>query len=335
VETQLHEVSAAKRVGSDRYLIANDGSYEIREYDALGQLVQSMGGEGEGPGEFRSIDALILAADTVIAFDRQLRRFSRFSPSGQFLSSTTLEGTGAGLSGVPHRMAGGAFIAAWTTSTALTRADSGFAVVGDVVRGQVVLIRHEPSGQIGDTLGVFPGHEEGLIESGGFAASTRAPFALGFSLASWADRAVVGTQGRFELNLYEGSVLRRVIRAPNPDSLVTDERFRALVDRLVSQAPSPQLAEYVANTPEPQARVAPAFGSFLVSSDDRLWVAESTYWYLTARRWYVFDVDGQRIATVVLPERFRLMDAGADYVLGVWRDDLDVEHVQVFGLGGL
>jgi hypothetical protein len=46
----------------------------------------------------------------------------------------------------------------------------------------------------------------------------------------------------------------------------------------------------------------------------------------------VFDVDGRRIATVELPERFNLMDAGADYVLGVWRDDLDVEHVQAFEL---
>jgi hypothetical protein len=101
VQTRLHEVSAAKRVGRDRYMIANDGSYELREYDARGQLVRSVGGGGEGPGEFRSIDALLPAADTVIAFDRQLRRFSRFSPTGQFLSSITLEAAGAGLACSP------------------------------------------------------------------------------------------------------------------------------------------------------------------------------------------------------------------------------------------
>jgi hypothetical protein len=332
VEAQLHEVSDAKRIDHDRYLIANDGSYEVREYDARGRLVRSFGGEGEGPGEFRSIDALILAGDTLIAFDRQLRRLSKFSLTGQFLTSTTLEGTGAGLTGLPHRAPDGSFIAGWTISTALTRADSGFAKAGDVVRGQVLLIHHKPSGQIADTLGTFPGNEEALVESGGSAASTRAPFSLGFSLATWEGSVVVGTQERFELRMYNGSVLDRLIRVANPDSLVTPDRFRELVDRLVSQAPTLGLAEFVANTPEPRTTVVPAYGRLLVGSDGRLWVSESAFWYLTARRWHVFDVDGRRIATVELPERFNLMDAGADYVLGVWRDDLDVEHVQAFEL---
>ena len=332
VEAQLHNVSDAKRIDHDRYLIANGGSYEVREYNARGRMVRSFGGEGEGPGEFRSIDVLILANDTLVVFDRQLRRVSTFSLAGQFLWSATLEGTGAGLAGSPHRAPDGSYIAGWTTSTAITRADSGLAKAGDVVRGQVLLIRHEPSGQIADTLGAFPGNEEGLIQSGGSAASTRAPFALGFSLATWAERIVVGTQERFELRLYDGSVLGRLIRVANPDSLVTPARFRELVDRLVSQAPTPGLAEFVADTPEPRNAVAPAYGQLLVGTDGRLWVAESTFWYLTARRWHVFDASGRRIAMVYLPERFRLLDAGVNYVLGVWRDHLDVEHVQAFEL---
>lgn len=38
------------------------------------------------------------------------------------------------------------------------------------------------------------------------------------------------------------------------------------------------------------------------------------------------------LGTVVLPDRFDLYDIGDNYVLGRWRDDLDVEHVQLYEL---
>jgi hypothetical protein len=33
-----------------------------------------------------------------------------------------------------------------------------------------------------------------------------------------------------------------------------------------------------------------------------------------------------------MPPRFRLLQVGRDVVIGVWRDDLDVERVQVYDL---
>ena len=35
---------------------------------------------------------------------------------------------------------------------------------------------------------------------------------------------------------------------------------------------------------------------------------------------------------MTVPEGFRLFEVGDDYVLGVGRDQLDIEHVRMYGL---
>jgi hypothetical protein len=49
-------------------------------------------------------------------------------------------------------------------------------------------------------------------------------------------------------------------------------------------------------------------------------------------RWIVFDSDGRWLGAVEVPPNGRVSEIGADYVLGVWRDELDVERVQMFEL---
>lgn len=47
----------------------------------------------------------------------------------------------------------------------------------------------------------------------------------------------------------------------------------------------------------------------------------------TIRTWAVFDGTGRALATIRLPARFRMFDAGENWVLGVSRDEDDVEEV--------
>ncbi len=49
-----------------------------------------------------------------------------------------------------------------------------------------------------------------------------------------------------------------------------------------------------------------------------------------ARR--VFSPNGELLGTIDLPVRFRLLDIGDDFILGVYRDDSDVEYVQLYAL---
>ena len=46
----------------------------------------------------------------------------------------------------------------------------------------------------------------------------------------------------------------------------------------------------------------------------------------------VFRPDGVYLGTVKLPHDLRIAEIGPDYVLGMARDDLDVEYVRMYGL---
>ena len=79
----------------------------------------------------------------------------------------------------------------------------------------------------------------------------------------------------------------------------------------------------------------PSHGSrVLVATDGHVWVEESRSPADAAStaEWSVFTADGILLGQVALPLRFVPHEIGVDYVLGVWRDALDVEHVQLFGL---
>ncbi|MXW10073.1 MAG: hypothetical protein F4X47_16240 [Gammaproteobacteria bacterium] len=45
--------------------------------------------------------------------------------------------------------------------------------------------------------------------------------------------------------------------------------------------------------------------------------------------WLVLGPDGNWLGSVEIPENFRVTDIGLDEILGVWEDELDVQHPQV------
>jgi hypothetical protein len=62
-------------------------------------------------------------------------------------------------------------------------------------------------------------------------------------------------------------------------------------------------------------------------------IGEMRNWLKVApSRWEVFGADGEWLGAVFTPERFAVMEIGADYVLGVFRDEMDVEHMQLLRL---
>ena len=76
-EYQLHEVSDALRLSDGRIVVASEGTNDLRFYSSHGAFLRSVGGTGEGPGEFRGLVALErLPADSLLAYDQRLRRVS-------------------------------------------------------------------------------------------------------------------------------------------------------------------------------------------------------------------------------------------------------------------
>lgn len=334
-EEQLYRVSDATRTAAGRYVVANGGTHEIREYDESGVLVRSMGGEGDGPGEFRSLDRVAVRGDTVIAHDLDLRRVTGMTWRGEVVSTVTLTEQGVIPVDAVGPLADGSFLLSWMMDDALSALRSGDAHVGEVVRGRALLVRYGPTGRVVDTVGVFPGLEEALGRSNGRPFSTVPAFYHGFSFTPWRDGVAVGDQERYEVQMHAlDGTLVRIVRAPTPDLTTTEARLAELLDRLLGEDPDPDLARATIERFQalPRPDLAPAFGRLLADAEGNLWVSEYEFGPVTPRFWEVFDATGVRVARVDVPDRFRVVEVGMDYVLGVWRDELDVEHVRAYAL---
>jgi hypothetical protein len=83
----------------------------------------------------------------------------------------------------------------------------------------------------------------------------------------------------------------------------------------------------------------PYFGAVQIDELDRIWIAHylpSHQEGARATQWMILGVDGNAVATMETPARFRVMQAGDDWLLGVAHDEDDVEEVQLlrFNAGG-
>ncbi|UCG87517.1 MAG: hypothetical protein JSW71_02940 [Gemmatimonadota bacterium] len=83
----------------------------------------------------------------------------------------------------------------------------------------------------------------------------------------------------------------------------------------------------------PVAEMMPAYAELEVDDVGNLWVRNYDPDSDLSQTWTVFDPDGQMLGAVRMPADLRVTHIGVDFVLGVWRDDLDVEHVRLYELG--
>ena len=97
-------------------------------------------------------------------------------------------------------------------------------------------------------------------------------------------------------------------------------------------SPSTLVRRIVERLPDPVAK--PAYQRMLVDGEGNVWAGEFLGLLRrdVSQKWYVWDGDGAWLGIVEAPERFELFRVGTDEVLGVWRDDNDVEHPQVLRL---
>ena len=83
-------------------------------------------------------------------------------------------------------------------------------------------------------------------------------------------------------------------------------------------------------TPETRS----AYADLIIDASGHLWALQSRGRSEAGQPsdFVIFGHEGEWLGSVRLPSRFRVMEIGRDYVLGVMPDDLDVEAVQVLRL---
>ena len=76
----------------------------------------------------------------------------------------------------------------------------------------------------------------------------------------------------------------------------------------------------------------PSYEHARVDALSNVWVKEYNRPGDNTPRWSMFDSSGVWLGTLTFPVRFEPLDIGSDYVLGLWRDEDDVEHVRMYQL---
>lgn len=332
-EYQLFRVYGATRLVDGRIAVVNSGTNEIRIYDDEGRFLASLGGTGDGPGEFRRlVSAVALAGDSILAFDPAANRITVFSPAGGVAGSTRLDRTEeSGRITTVARLSDGGLLA--TTAGSVNPQSMQLSPLH---RPPTPILRLSSSGDLIDTVGTFEGDELATWDEGGVAIGPP-PYGRKLAHAVAGDRLYIGTQESFEIRVFglDGG-LEAIIRAPDGDleltaALKTDYRARILA-RIPDAPPEAirELDQYLAVVPLPDRR--PAYGPILVDSEGNLWVGEYDPLDASSTRFAIFGPDGYPLGAIDLPAALQLFEIGSDYLLGLWKDDLEVEHIRLYRL---
>ena len=329
----FHGILGVRRLSDGRLVVANQGTSELRFFDSTGRHLHTVGGEGDGPGEFRFMSLFgTRAGDTIVVSD--VRGLSILDPEGRFVRLIQPRSAG-GDAIVPTPL----FVGQLDDGTLLAMGGrrSPDPAPGQRVRDTLEFWRALPDGTLGDKLAELPGYETLPFEMGpGRVMLRRAPF---FAYPAWSAKGnrIYLTGGvEPEVRVWgPDGMLRRVVRwSPASLTLTSDDvsRYREhMLAAVTDPARKQQQERWLAEVRLP-SRV-PATGevaAILVDGDGAMWVQAYRMPWDASPEWMVFSSEGAWLGFMAIPERLTPHHVGPDFVLGAWRDESGVEYVHLY-----
>ncbi len=356
-EHLFYSVGGMARLSDGTIVVANMGSREVLWFTPEGLFAGTVGGPGEGPGEFDNLQQIELAGDTVLALDFD-ETLALFAPGPRLLRVLRMRPDSRSV----HFLGDGAFVAA--TLLAWSEAYGQ-------LRDPEALLLYDLEGNPGDSIGQIPGAEEYVTE----ALGGRPLFPKRSVLYTRGGRIFTGSADAMQVEeLAADGAIVRILRIPGyplelSEAQVEAERAARLnVPLPLGMSLPPLLRQAIEDMPAPATR--PAYDRMIVDPTGAVWVrhfvAESEKEIAggsggsidggqpgdrggsgdrgqsrdAARNpgtrrpetWLVFAASGEWLGDVVLPPGFRILYIGTDEVLGVRSDEMDVEHPQVLRL---
>ncbi|MEZ4425865.1 MAG: hypothetical protein R3E98_20890 [Gemmatimonadota bacterium] len=328
---QWSRLDGAGRLSDGTLLGLDKTSRQVRAFSAEGTHLWTAGGDGEGPGEFRFPWALtVLPGDSILVSDPGTGRITVFGPGGAFVRTSSLLALDGQL--LTWGLLGPTEVLYEVRSFRRTEADP--RIVEDFSRlGGVDL-----DGTRTQEFGTFLLEIEYPEGNDADAANSPAIFDDVAHFAPW-DGAVWFTANEaYQIERYgAGQVLERIVRWSGPDRTVRPEDVQSVSDVYLEGASDERTRQYVQDYLRYHP-VAPAFAPFSrmrVDPGGRIWLQD----YLrddlpdADAAWLILGPDGAEVVGRVRhPRRFTPLALGPDWVLGVTRDELDVEYLDLYAL---
>jgi len=319
-EYLLFRANGARRLSNGNIVIANSGTYELRFYDANGRHVRSIGGEGDGPGEFRRMgEPWPLGSDSIAIWDSRNARLTVFDIDGEFGRSFRLDPITDALRPSPLGiLADNALL----VSAAVRR--EGQRPEG-ISQDSILYSRYSLEGAHMATFIRRRGHWHILRDLGGGMSG-------GGQLMTWPNPAATvfgerwyyGSAESWEIGVYSADgALTRLYRRDKPNRIFTEAKR--------DEGPESSSGQVLFTITTPTPETFPAYRSFMVSDDGNLWVEDYTH-PSEQPSWAVFRDDGRYLGAVETPIGAQVTHIGDDFVLLIWEDELEVQQVQMYEL---
>jgi len=330
---QFSEVNSALLLPGDTAVVADRAEETLRFFDPRGRLVRTVGGPGEGPGEFRALVGISLWKDSIFAYDFLMARISVFDAAGSLRRTFSIRFDD---DGPLQRVLG-------VIEPGLVIGEVGTPVFGETASGirrdSFTVAAFDQTGRRIRRIGRFNGNEQLVL----ITASANGTRVIKSSLpnghmtfrrvsdtklvVSETDRlAVVEYDSRGDraggftkphepvpLNRAEKDDMHRALTAwPDPDQWRSAERALRSV-RL------------------PETR--PAFANIAVAHDGRVLMREVTDIDDTEAQWSMYSETGRPMGTFLLPTAARILDVRGTAIIAVESDDVGVPQVVRYRMG--
>jgi len=328
---QLYGVREAMRLPDGRIVIGNAGTEEIRIYGPDGSFLNVFGGDGEGPGEFQGLSLTgILPGDTLVAVGQRNHRISLVHPESGFIRSVTPEGLPDGPFSAYGLFADGRMVV-----------QAGFHFNTEQMSSGPTrqLVTYYSAQMDGSDLVEYPalqGSELWMNMGEDYVSIMQVPFGKRPAVAVTPNRLYLGSGDAYEILAYTpDGALESVIRLDQEPAVLTQNLIDLYIEERVAEAADDmdqarEIRSGYNDVPFPETIAA--YQSFRTDPLECLWVEEGRLPGDNVPVWSIFDTEGVLQARVSLPEDVDLLEAGVDYILGLVRDEFDVEYVQMFRL---
>jgi hypothetical protein len=333
---QLDQVGDAVRLRDGTLAVADGGSQRIRLYDPEGRHLRDLGGRGGGPGEFVSLSAVRPSpGGSIAAWDARNKRLTVFDAAGGLGRVETVEGVaGLHVPAIGWLDDGSVVVTPGMDPMTLRALEPGPR------RETRQYLRVGGAGNI-DTIATTPGRDDHIYHEATSFGTRTVLFGRNAYAAVAGDEVVIGESGRFEVRVHGADgTLRRIARVLVEPRPVTPAKLAAAREREIeSRRESRRLLAQRTGRPVeedhsemPARDTHPFFVALQLDAAGHVWLLEPRADEDAPRRWQVLDPDGRWLEAVETPAGLRVTAIGDDYVVGVHRDDFEVEYVRVHDL---
>jgi len=312
-------------------VVAGRENSEVVVLSPDGTTHEVLARQGEGPGEvIYPYSMFVLGQDSVLVPDRRQSRFTVFVGDSVARIASLPRAAHLGVAGIGSS----------GELMMMNRYPAVFRTVGEEewLAGHMSLFDTE-TGAL-DTVASYdnwPGNPPGLPSNpirpiGGVTVAT------GRFIYTRSDRPEITWR------LPDGTVTQIVRWRPEPTELTEEllepvEAYDRMIGRMNYQVSDARLEEIVQEGMSWYramiGRPLPLFGSPFADADGNVWLPSYRLAYPEEGSPYtVISPDGEWLGQVEAPPRFRILDVAGGLVLGVVRDEMDVENVVMYGLIG-